>query len=46
MKITKIRKGQELSASQMLSNRTDSDFREIDENLQTFSPLCLLPAGT
>ena len=34
MKITKIRKGQELSASQMLSNRTDSDFREIDETVR------------
>ena len=34
MKIIEIKKGDELSASQMLSNRTDSDFEEIDRTVR------------
>lgn len=34
MKIAEIKKGEELSASQFLSNRTDSDFREVDETVR------------
>ena len=34
MKIAEIRKGDELSASQMLSNRADSDFEEVDKTVK------------
>ena len=34
MKTVVIRKGEELSAAQMLSNRADSDFEEIDRTVK------------
>lgn len=35
MKIAEIKKGEELLATRLLSNRTEGDFREVDETVKT-----------